>query len=305
MSSNIVILGLGYLGYNIAEFLAAEGYHVTAVGMKSVYSEHLSKRITFVEGNIADESLMAEVLTEKCEVIHAAGSIFATESIRQLPEDIQTTYLEFLRTVAICRDRKVGRFIFLSSAGAIYGNSDYPCAEDSPLNPVTIYGLQKLFFEKVLYINFLENKMPFVILRISNAYGGFQDKERNQGIIPILIRKALSKEPFDLWASLDNVRDFIFIKDIAGAIKKVLFLEIENQVYNIASSKPYRLGRIIEIIEVNLNIKLIIRTKKSASVNISKSLLNTDKAQNELDFCATISPEEGILLEIKRITASD
>ena len=305
MKHNIIILGLGYLGFNIAEHLASERFKVTAVGLKNVYAEHLSPQIRFVEGNIADESLMTSILSEKCEVIYAAGSIYATETINQLSKDIQTTYLEFLKVLNICNNQGVGRILFLSSAGAIYGNSSEPHAEESPLNPVVIYGLQKLYFEKVLHINSLENKLPYVVLRLSNAYGGFQDRERNQGIIPILIRKTLQGEPFELWASLDNVRDFVYIDDITRVIQKVLSSEIENQIYNIASSKPFTLGKIIGMIEDHLNKRLIIKTKTSAAVNISKTLFNTDKAQRDLDFCAACPLEEGIRREIERITAVD
>ena len=60
-----------------------------------------------------------------------------------------------------------------------------------------------------------QSGLPYLILRLANPYGGHQTTDKKQGVIPILIEKALSHEAFEMWASPHSSRDYIYIEDFA------------------------------------------------------------------------------------------
>ena len=66
--------------------------------------------------------------------------------------------------------------------------------EDAPLHPITLYARSKTRCERVIR----QSGLPYLILRLANPYGGHQTTDKKQGVIPILIEKALSHEAFEM-----------------------------------------------------------------------------------------------------------
>lgn len=271
-NNKIVVLGCGYLGYNAAEFFFRRGAETTVVARPSLYSSQLSRGIACHGYSL---ETLEQLMDEETVLLYAVGSINATNKLNDLEGDITGTYFDFIRMLdAISRKKAV--IAFLSSAGTIYGNSvnGKIFSEDDCPNPGNIYALQKVYFENIIKIFGIEKGLRYLILRVSNPYGGFMTGSRNQGAVPIFCNKIKREEPIELWVSKDTRRDFLYIDDMLEMITAIIVKKEWDQLYNIAYGESFSLGYLINMIERLLNKKanVIIRDER-----INDIYLNVDK----------------------------
>jgi|GEM_PF-910019 len=302
-----VVLGCGYLGFHLAQYFNLLKNEVIVVGRTSYYTGKLHSAIQFYEADLFDIDSYKALLTVDCIVIHAVNHINATNSFADLDKDVKYNYLSFIRLINTCEEINIKKFVFLSSAGTIYGNSTLDLIDESqPIAPVNIYGLQKVYFEKLLQIKMLESEnFPYVSLRISNPYGGDQDPKKKQGIIPILIRKAFSGDDFELWANRKTTRDFIYIDDLLKATGDIIQSHfISGEEINIGSGQGTSLEELIIFIEKSTGKKIKVVGKAVSTTAIQSNVLDISKMVKLVGFKPEISIKEGIdriVHQMKRI----
>lgn len=300
----VLIIGCGYLGSHLANYYCQQGWKVKIAGRKSIYVDKLFATIEFYEIDIKDFSQLHNIIEKDDVVICATGSINATNVFEDVIEDINEYYTSFVNLLNECSNKKIAKFVFLSSAGTVYGDVNFPANETYSLSPVNIYGLQKVYFENLIKIKQYESKqLPYLILRVSNPYGGFQNPQKNQGIIPVLINRSIHKEKFIFWGDVNSVRDFIYIEDFLEAT----YLSIETQsdeIINVASGTSTSIKEVIEIVqdEVGTNIEIIY--KSSNNKVLLNNRIDINKLKKLTGFTPTTTIRRGVSLMVKEITAS-
>lgn len=287
MQRKILVLGNGYLGFHIAKAFADDA-KVTVYSLPTYYDEHLPKNVSLVKGTIADTAAVAKLMTPETTIIYSIGTINATNDSSSMIFDLEQHYIPFLRLLDAATEAQVQRFIFLSSAGTVYGNvtSDV-VKETQALSPINVYGLQKVFFESVLRIKALEseNKLPYLVLRVSNPYGGRLEPNRKQGIIPTLLEKCLLGQPVKLWAAPETIRDYIYIDDFLEIVRRLLNLkdpDILEFTINVGSGVGTSLKELIEVVERTTGRKVIIEQTAIQVQNISRNVLDIARLQGIL-----------------------
>ncbi|MGW9531059.1 NAD-dependent epimerase/dehydratase family protein [Paenibacillus terrae] len=296
---HVVIIGCGYLGSHLANYFHEKAWSVTIIGRDSEYSHLLSEGIRFVGANINDMEELQKYIKQDDIVLYAAGSINATNMFSDVLADIESYYTSFVKLIEFCSYVKVKKFVFLSSAGTVYGNTLARAKEDDSMNPINIYGLQKVFFENLIKIKHNEtNNLPYLILRVTNPYGGFQNPNKKQGIIPVLINKALNKEEFIFWGNIQAVRDFIFIDDFLEATFRAIKL-VDQEILNIGSGVGTSISQVISIVEQRTNQKINIVYKNTGQTTIMKNVVNTDKLNSLTGYYPSTTLEDGIASIIK------
>jgi UDP-glucose 4-epimerase len=299
-----VILGCGYLGYHLANYFLDADKEVLIIGKSSYYVDKLHPSITFHEANLFSVEDYEDIIPENSIVIHAINHINATNTFGDLEHDLQYNYTSFIKLINVCERKKVRKFVFISSAGTVYGDTEESLIrEDHPLKPVNIYGLQKMFFENLLRIKMLEShSFQYVVLRVSNPYGGQQDPLKKQGIIPILINKALSGETFELWVSRNTIRDFIFINDFLEATSIIIKnTKGRGDEFNVGSGQGNSLGDVISLIEEATARKIEIVNKTANTATIHSNTLNISKIR-EVGFVPRYTLKEGITQLVNQMT---
>ncbi len=265
-TNEVVILGCGYLGYNIANYFNQSDVTVTVVGFFNEYTEKLSKKnIGFIESDALEFCVNFKEKLENSVVVNCVGNINATNKSDDIVFDIDNNYKSFINLINELSKIKIKKYIHISSGGTVYGESQLmkPWCETDNLEPINIYGLQKVFFEKYLYIKKAENKeFNFNILRLSNPFGGYQAKEKNQGLIPIMIRNCLLKNKMTIWSDIENIRDYIYVDDVCEFIVQCYLNDFENgEVFNVGSGEGVSIKSLKVIIESlldeNINLEEI------------------------------------------------
>ncbi len=112
-----------------------------------------------------------------------------------------------------------GAVFLASSAGGVYaGSTDAPFTELSTPVPNSPYGHAKLRAEGVAEAFADRTGVPLLVGRISNLYGPGQDVGKQQGLISLLCRAQLTRQPLSIYVSLDTMRDYLFVDDAAAMI---------------------------------------------------------------------------------------
>lgn len=145
-----------------------------------------------------------------------------------------------------------GKFVFSSSAGAIYAAcSDEVITERSLPAPNSAYGREKLSQEDLLRSFCAANPAMTVLLaRISTLYGVGQATGKPQGLLTHVARSIVRNKPVKIYVPIDTIRDYISVDDAAAEIIAVLDelnLSVGVSVKIIASERPVTIAEIISI----------------------------------------------------------
>lgn len=294
----VVVIGCGYLGSHLANYFSDKEWKVKVLGRKTTYVDILHKDINFINTNINNIDVIKNNIGEGDLIIYAAGTLNATNLFVDILPDIEENYTTFIKLLDVCVDIKINKFVFLSSAGTVYGNTSSSAKENDSLSPTNIYGLQKVYFENLLRIKHHEsNGLPHLILRVSNPYGGYQNPTKKQGIIPVLINTALNDKEFNFWGDTAAIRDFIYIEDFLEATYKCISLH-SNEVINIGSGVETTIGEVISIVEQRTNKQIKIVHKDLGQKTIMHNILNINKLNYLVNYYPTTTIEDGISMII-------
>ena len=182
-------------------------------------------------------------------VIHLISSNVPGTNIFDLSNDIKLNAFPTIRLLDSCVKKKVNKIVYFSSGGAIYGENSLPCDENSSLNPISPYGLQKLLNEKILELYNYRFGLQYNIIRLSNPYGPYQKPNRGQGVINTFLFNIVKGNKIKIFGDGNIVRDYIYIKDAISMILKIIFSE-RNGIFNVGSGKGMNLNEIIDNIEI-------------------------------------------------------
>lgn len=255
MKTVLLLGGFGFIGTNIMKY--AEENHLAYDFIVFDRTTHHPAGVEFscinttYAGDFSDENLIEKIfITHKIDiVIHAISSTVPVSSI-SARYDITSNLLPTLQLLDQMIKHNVSNIVFLSSGGAIYGESinGDPHKETDDVFPKSSYGVVKLAIEKYLFMYKEIFGLRPLILRLSNPYGPYHYSEK-QGIVNIALRAAQQGKQFIVWGDGSATKDYIHIEDVC----KIIWSLIENNhfcdVLNIASGELMSVNTILETIQ--------------------------------------------------------
>lgn len=291
--------GSGFLGLNLAYFFSDLDNEIIIVSRtKPALERH---DVIWIDWD-AFHSDPEEVIQEVDVLFYLVGRAlprqqnFSFASVCQAEVD-EVNFL--FRAIRACGAKL--KFVYLSSGGAVYGNSmgDSFCETDK-LNPITDYGRLKLTGEKVVSSRAREGGTSFLILRPSNIYGRYQSPQKQQGVISIfqdLIKRSKSVEVF---GSGDCKKDYIYIDDFLVAVHGLLYSNAAG-IFNIGSGFEASVNEIISILESELKVKVNKKYTDLDVPDVSSLSLDCKKLDAATGFSATFDLISGIRSYLKSI----
>lgn len=290
----VVTGGAGFIGSHITELLCDLNFDVLVVDNLSFgYKNFVDKRAVFVEGNVGDKKLMRQVLRGADAVIHLAASSIIKFSYEDPESYFQNNLINGVALLDAMREEKVKKIIF-SSTAAVYGiPTNTPINEDDPKNPINAYGASKLAFEEALKAYYHMFGIESVSLRYFNAYGPRDEQKPATRAVPMWIKAILSDKPVEVYWQAKQIRDYVFVKDIAQAHVSVLSAKGYN-IYNIGSGKGVVMKDIINNIENIVGRKLKIIDKGERKGDPNELIADISKIQKEFGWKPKVSLVEGL-----------
>ncbi len=185
------------------------GYRKNLDGLKHV----------FIEGSVTDRDAVAKAVAGVDYVFHLAALVSVPESMAKPGECVDINVHGLLNVLEASAAAGVKKLVFASSA-AIYGdNPTVPKLESMLPEPKSPYAVTKLDGEYYLDLFNRERGLETAAIRFFNVFGPRQDpKGAYAAAVPIFIEKALAGEDINVHGDGEQTRDFIYVKDIVGAL---------------------------------------------------------------------------------------
>ena len=218
----LVTGGAGFIGSHIVDALVAQGHTVSVVdNLVKGKRENVNPAARFHQVDIraADEVRRVFSAERPQVIVHQAALADVRASVVD-PAGYAITnivgtlnLLEAARTVGGVR-----KFIFASTGGAVYGDpAELPATEQCPAAPLDPYGASKLACEYYIATYHHNYGLDYCLLRYANVYGPRQDPEGEAGVVAIFTGKMLRGQPAVINGDGKQVRDFVFVGDVAHA----------------------------------------------------------------------------------------
>jgi len=271
-ASALVTGGAGFIGSHIVEALHALDWHVEVLDNLSAGDRaNVPTGIELHVGDIrSDADLRATLGVARLDaVVHCAAQTSVERSMLDPNLDREVNVAGTRQLAVMAKACGVRRFVFLSSGGAIYGETREPADEQTMPVPHSYYGLHKYAAEELLRAEGL----PYAILRPSNVYGPRQRSDAEGGVVAIFHQRLLAGEPLEIHGSGQQVRDFVHVSDVVGAVLVALATK-EDVIWNVASGEATSIIDLAEAMAAAAGRPLEVRHRPRRVGDVHRSLLS-------------------------------
>jgi len=255
------------------------------------------KRVSFVEGDIADSAAIERATRGMDAVIHMAA-LRITACAAEPRQALEVMCDGSFNVVEAARLAGVKRVVAASSA-SVYGLADsFPTREDHhPYNNRTWYGASKVMLEGLLRSYHAMYGLPYVAMRYFNVYGPRMDihGKYTEVLIRWMDRIANGQPPLILGDGLQTM-DFVYIDDVARANVAALRADCEDEVFNVASGCETSLAELASALLSVMGAQgLVPEHGPERSVNpVPRRLASTEKAERLLGFRSQVGLHDGL-----------
>jgi nucleoside-diphosphate-sugar epimerase len=204
--------GAGYLGSVLSEHLLARGFEVTVLdnlmyGEQSVFHLAAHPKYNFVFGDARDEATVKK-LVQEAEVIIPLAAIVGAPACDRDPLLAKTVNLDAIRLVN--RARSASQLLVYPTTNSGYGtkSGDVFCTEETPLEPISLYGQTKCQAEALVL-----DSPNAITLRLATVFG-LSPRMRLDLLVNHFVYEAV-KTGYLVIFEKDFKRNFVHIRDIA------------------------------------------------------------------------------------------
>jgi dTDP-glucose 4,6-dehydratase len=256
------------------------------------------ERIDFVEGDIGDLELGRRLL-EQYDIEVVVN--FAAESHNSLavvdPRRFFHTNVIGTQTLLEAA-RELGglqRFHHVSTC-EVYGDlpldTDEVFTEESPYRPRTPYNASKAGADHAVRAYHETFGIPISITNCSNNYGPYQFPEK---VIPLFVTNALDDRELPMYASTQNRREWLHVRDHCRAIDLVLHSDRVGETYNVGSGIEASIediaDKVLALTGMPESLKSIVPDRPGHD---RRYLLDSSKLRLDLGWVPEIDWDEGL-----------
>jgi UDP-glucose 4-epimerase len=217
----LVTGGSGFIGSHIVEHYQGKAEEIRVLdNLRTGYRKNLDGLgHTFIEGSVTDRDLVREAVRGVDLIFHMAAMVSVPESMARPGECVDINVRGLLNVLEEASAARAGKLVLASSA-AIYGdNPAVPKLESMVPGPKSPYAITKLDGEYYLDMFRREGRLETAAIRFFNVFGPRQDpKGAYAAAVPIFIARAIRGEDITIHGDGGQTRDFIYVKDIVGAL---------------------------------------------------------------------------------------
>jgi len=260
---NILITGgAGYIGSELTDYMLKAGHSVVVID-NLMYDPTSLLRYThdnnfrFIKGDVRNQKLLSEEL-KKADVIIPLAALVGFPLCDKDPraaEEINYEHVAFL-----ANNKTDGQKIIYPCTNSGYGTSNEVCTEESPLNPVSLYGRTKVAAEDA--VRAVDN---FVTFRLATVFGP-ASRMRTDLLVNNFVLKSLRERVLVLY-ECEFMRNYVHIHDVCRAFMFVLnnWEKCKNETYNVGND------------DVNMNkLQLAEKISEHIPLEIIKAEFNSD-----------------------------
>jgi nucleoside-diphosphate-sugar epimerase len=316
----LVVGGAGFVGSNLVRALLEHdpGQVLVVDNLLSAERENLpdDQRVSFVEGSITDEAIVAELPRELDYVFHLATYHGNQSSMADPLADHEHNTYSTLRLLEGIKHIDGLQRVVYASAGCTVAEKTFDGAQATTEEaPVSLwldspYQISKIIGEYYSNYYFTRHGVPVVKARFQNVYGPGEvlGAGRWRGtintiwrnVVPTFIYKSLQQEELPIENGGIATRDFIFVGDMAQGLIACATRGAAGEVYNLASGVETSIRELAELInELTGNPTPIALAPAREWDHSGQRYGSTEKAREQLAFGAQIELRDGLARTIE------
>lgn len=305
MSKYLVTGGCGFIGSHLVKFLVKKGHAVSILDdLSNGKQENAPQEADLFIGSVTDSILLEEALEGVDGCFHLAAIPSVQRSIQKWMPTHQINLggtISLFETVA-CLGKKIP--IVYASSAAVYGDHSLPLlTEETHLNPLSPYGVDKMASEHHARLGWQLYGIPSIGFRFFNVYGPDQDPLSSySGVITLFIKRMMEGKPLTFFGDGQQQRDFVFVSDVARILEKAMQqLEEGATIFNLCSGFSSSIHYLADLLEEIVGCKIERQYLPPKKGDILTSLGDPSKLKRLLNLQTEISLKEGLtqLLQIK------
>ncbi len=291
----LVLGGNGFIGSHLVDKLLAQGDKVRVLDRyPELYRSPLPK-VEYLFGEFGNRGLLTEALAGIDVVFHLISTTLPKTSNDDPAFDVQSNVIESIFLMEKCLEKGVGKVVFLSSGGTVYGIPEtLPVPETHSMAPISSYGISKIMIEKYFALFKHLHGLDYNVLRLSNPYGARQNPAGIQGAIPVFLGKVAKGEPIQIWGNGEVVRDYVFIDDVIEGIYRAAAIGTSSAVLNLGSGTGYSLNTIVHTIGKVVGREPEVVYGSERAFDVPAIYLDITRARQELGWHPAVTLETGI-----------
>lgn len=225
----------GYLGSVLVPTLLKEGHSVTALDsfmyrQSSLLDCCCDEGLEIIRGDGRDEDLITKCL-KRADVIFPLACLTGAPLCKADPTGAQTTNLDAIKMIIRLKG-KGQRIIFpTTNSGYGIGQEGIYCTEETPLNPISLYGKLKTEAEKAVL-----DAGNGITFRLATVFGS-SPRMRLDLLVNDFTYRAVN-DRFLVLFEAHFKRNYIHIRDVVRAFLHGLdkFEDMKDQPYNVGLS---------------------------------------------------------------------
>jgi UDP-glucose 4-epimerase len=295
--------GAGLVGSYIADLLVKEESseiiildNFTRGRRENLAWAEANGQLVFVEGDIRDQKLLADLM-QGVEMVFHQAAIRITQCAEEPRLALEVLADGTFNVLEAAVNAKVKKVVAASSA-SIYGMAEeFPTTESHhPYGNRTIYGAAKVFNEGLLRSFYDMYGLDYVALRYFNVYGPRMDiyGVYTEVLIRWMDRIVAGQAPL-IFGDGKQTMDFVYIEDIARANILAAKADVTDEVFNVASGVETSLNDLAYSLAKVMGSELKPEYGAERKVNpVQRRLADIDKAKLLLGFESEVSLEEGL-----------
>lgn len=229
----LVTGGAGYLGSILTERLLSQGYRVTVLdslmyGEQSLFHLCADPRFEFVRGDARDETLLARLLGD-ADVIVPLAAIVGAGACDRDPLAAESVNLGAVRSLV--RLKSPSQLMIFPTTNSGYGtkSGEVHCTEETPLEPISLYGRTKVEAERVVL-----DAPNTVTLRLATVFG-MSPRMRLDLLVNHFVHAAVTDGYLVIFEK-EFKRNYVHVRDVADCF--VHCIEHADRMVG----RPYNVG---------------------------------------------------------------
>ena len=313
----LVTGGAGFIGSNVIHQIIDRPEITQLINLDCLtYAGHLANleriskhpKYAFEKIDLRDKADVLEVVQKHAitHVMHLAAESHVDRSISGPGDFIHTNVVGTFNLLEACRatwpsSPSQCRFHHVST-DEVYGSlgaTGY-FTEGTAYAPNSPYSASKAASDMLVRAYHHTYGLPVLITNCSNNYGPFQFPEK---LIPVVIQSVLARKPVPVYGDGMNVRDWLYVRDHADALWRVLTEGKVGETYNIGGHNEWANINIVRLIcdlidelkpELGGGSQKLITFVKDRPGHDRRYAIDATKIKNELGWLPAHKFEQGI-----------
>lgn len=301
MSKILITGGAGYLGSTLVPFLLANNHELVVVdnfmfGQTPLNHVCCEENLTIINGDVRRKDVIAPLI-KKADVIIPLAAFVGAPLCDKDPLGATSINFEAVRMMLELKDSS--QIIIMPTTNSAYGQGDENnhCTEESPLNPISQYAVEKVRVEKMLMDH--ENVVSF---RLATVFG-MSPRMRLDLLVNDFVYRAVNDRVIVLFES-NFKRNYIHVTDVARAFSHCIenFEDMRGEIFNVGlSSANLSKLELCELIQVRIPELLILQENHSKDPDQRNYIVSNAKLE-ATGWEASVSIDQGIRELIKGFT---